>query len=132
MDYCKVIVHGRLTQDPEIRYTAGGTPIASFSIAINRKYRKGDSGELTEAVTFVPVRVFGKAAEHAGQYLGKGRAVLVDGEIRSSEWTDKESGKGRYLLYVAAQKIIYLGKANGQPAPAGPEEPSETADDVPF
>jgi single-strand DNA-binding protein len=133
MDYCKIILHGRLTQDPEIRYTPAGTAVASFSVAINRKFRKGDSGELTEAVTFLPIRAYGKMAEHAGQYLGKGRPVLVDGEIRSSEWTDKESGKGRYLLYVAAQKIIYLGKANGQPAAAGPEEPSETADsDIPF
>ncbi len=135
MDYCKVIVHGRLTQDPEIRYTPAGMAVASFSVAVNRKFRKGDSGELTEAVTFLPIRAFGKLAEHAGQYLGKGRPVLVDGELRSSEWTDKESGKGRYMLYVAAQKIIYLGKANGHPpqADAAPEEPGEAADaDVPF
>jgi len=131
MDYCKVIMHGRLTQDPEIRYTPAGTAVASFSVAVNRKFRKGDSGELTEAVTFLPIRAFGKLAEHAGQYLGKGRPVLVDGELRSSEWADKESGKGRYMLYVAAQKIIYLGKANGQPA--AEEGPAEAADaDVPF
>jgi single stranded DNA-binding protein len=131
MDYCKVIMHGRLTQDPELRYAQSGTAMASFSLAINRKFRKGDSGEFTEAVTFIPIRAYGKAAEHAGQYLGKGRAVLVDGELRSSEWTDKASGQGRYMLYVAAQKIIYLGKANGQPV--APEEPAEATDaDVPF
>jgi single-strand DNA-binding protein len=131
MDFCRITLLGRLTANPEIRYTPGGTAVASFSVAINRRYRKGDSGELAEAVTFIPVRVFGKQAENAGQYLGKGRAVLLDGELRSSEWTDKESGKGRYMLYVAAQKIIYLGKANGQPA--AEQEPAETADaDIPF
>lgn len=131
MDYCKVIVHGRLTQDPEIRYTPGGAAVANFSVAVNRKFRKGDGGELVEAVTFLPVRTFGKSAENAGQYLAKGRPVLIDGELRSSEWKDKESGQNRSMLYVAAQKIIYLGKGNGQPAPQ--EEPSDAADaDVPF
>ena len=135
MDYCKVIVHGRLTQDPEIRFTPAGTAVASFSVAINRKFRKGNSGELTEAVTFLQVRAYGKSAEHAGQYLGKGRAVLVDGELRSSEWTDKATGQGRTMLYVAAQKIIYLGKANGQlpQADETSEEAAEATDaDVPF
>ncbi len=130
MDYCKVIVHGRLTQDPEIRYNPAGTAIASFSVAINRKFRKGDAGDLTEAVTFLPVRAFGKVAEHAGQYLGKGRAVLVDGELRSSEWKDKESGQNRSMMYVAAQKIIYLGKANGQST--APEDQANSDADVPF
>ena len=131
MDYCKVIVHGRLTQDPEIRYTPSGTAVANFSVAINRKFRKSDGGDLAEAVTFLPVRAYGKAAEHAGQYLGKGRAVLVDGELRSSDWTDKESGQNRHMLYVAAQKIIYLGKAtNGQSA--APEEQAGAESDVPF
>ena len=88
-------------------------------------------GELTEAVTFLPARVFGKQAENTGQYLGKGRPVLVDGEIRSSEWTHKDSGVTRRMLYVAAQKIIYLGKANGQPV--SPEETEAvTEGDVPF
>ena len=131
MDYCKIILSGRLTHDPELRYTSGGSAVASFSVAINRKFRKGDTGELTDAVTFLPVRVFGKSAENAAQYLGKGRAVLVDGEIRSSEWTDKDSGQGRSMLYVASQRIVYLGKANGK-ASAG-EVPDEAADsDVPF
>jgi len=130
MDYCKVIVHGRLTQDPEIRYTPSGTAVANFSVAINRKFRKGNGGDLTEAVTFLPVRAYGKVAEDAGQYLGKGRAVLVDGELRSSAWKDKDSGQNRSMLYVAAQKIIYLGKANGQSAP--PEEQGDKDADVPF
>jgi len=133
MDYCKVIVHGRLTKDPEIRFTPGGTAVANFTVAVNRKFRKGNSGEATEAVTFLPVRTYGKSAEHAGQYLAKGRPVLVDGELRSSEWTDKATGQGRSMLYVAAQKIIYLGKGNGNGQSAPQEEANDAADaDVPF
>jgi single-strand DNA-binding protein len=97
---------GRLTQDPEVRYTPSGTAVASFSVAVNRKYRKAEGEELVEAVTFVSVRSFGKPAEHAGQYLHKGRQVLVDGELRQDEWTDKESGEKRQRLYVVAQRMI--------------------------
>lgn len=130
MDYCKIILHGRLTQDPEIRYTPSGAAVASFSVAINRKYRKGEEGKLAEAVTFVPVRSFGKAAEHAGEHLGKGRAVLIDGELRASEWKG-EGAETRRMLYVAAQKIIYLGKANGKPADREQSADAEGGD-IPF
>lgn len=131
MDYCKIILHGRLTQDPEVRYTPSGGAVASFSVAINRKYRKGEEGKLEEAVTFVPVRSFGKAAEQAGEHLSKGRAVLIDGELRSSEWKG-EGGETRRRLYVAAQKIIYLGKANGKPAAQGESGGAADSEDIPF
>jgi len=131
MDYCKIILHGRLTQNPEIRYTPSGAAVASFSVAINRKYRKGEEGKLAEAVTFVPVRSFGKAAGQAGEHLAKGRAVLIDGELRSSEWKG-EGGETRRMLYVAAQKIIYLGKANGKPAAQGETGGAADSDDIPF
>lgn len=130
MDYCKTIIQGRLTKDPKVRYTPSGAAIASFSVAINRKFRKGGEEELTEAVTFVPVRAFGKAAEGAGLYLAKGRGVLIDGELRSSEWKG-ENDQTRRMLYLAAQKIIYLAKANGKPASQEVQE--EGADpDIPF
>lgn len=134
MDYCRITMLGRLTQDPEIRYTPSGTAVASFSVAVNRKYRKAEGEELVEAVTFVSVRSFGKPAEHAGQYLHKGRQVLVDGELRQDEWTDKESGEKRQRLYVAAQRIIYLGKGSGDGGgKASPESSGDVDDaDVPF
>jgi single-strand DNA-binding protein len=132
MDYCRITMLGRLTQDPELRYTPAGTPIAGFSVAINRKYRKSESEEMVEAVTFVSVRSFGKSAEHAGQYLHKGRPVLVDGELRQDEWTDKESGEKRQRLYVAAHKIIYLGKGNGNGQATAQEGADQGDADIPF
>lgn len=130
MDYCRIILHGRLTQDPEIRYNGSGAAVASFSVAINRKFRKGEGDKLTEAVTFVPIRAYGKTAEHAVEHLGKGRPVLIEGELRSSEWKG-EGGEPRRMLFVAAQKIIYLGKANGKAA--FQENSADTSEaDVPF
>ena len=133
MDYCRILLLGRLTQDPELRYAPSGTAIASFGMAINRKYRKADGEALVEAVTFLDVRAFGKTAEHAGQYLEKGRPVLVDGELRQDEWTDKESGEKRQRFYVAAQRIVYLGKANGDGKAAAPMADADVSDpDIPF
>jgi single-strand DNA-binding protein len=132
MDYCRITMLGRLTQDPEVRYTPSGTAVASFSVAVNRKYRKAESEELVEAVTFVSVRSFGKPAEHAGQYLNKGRQVLVDGELRQDEWADKESGEKRQRLYVVAQRIIYLGKGNGNGQTPAPEGGDAGEADIPF
>ncbi len=134
MDYCRITMLGRLTQDPEVRATPGGTAVAGFSVAINRKYRKAETEEIVEAVTFVAVRTFGKPAEHAGQYLHKGRQVLIDGELRQDEWTDKESGEKRQRLYVVAQRIIYLGKANGHGhgQTAGQDSPDQGEADIPF
>lgn len=130
MDYCRIILHGRLTQDPEIRYNGSGAAVTSFSVAINRKYRKGKKEELAEAVTFVPIRSFGKTAEHAVEHLAKGKAVLIDGELRSSEWKG-DDGETRRRLYVAAQKIIYLGKTNGKPADREQSADAEGGD-IPF
>ena len=134
MDYCRITMLGRLTQDPEMRATPGGTAVAGFSVAINRKYRKAETEEIVEAVTFVAVRAFGKPAEHAGQYLHKGRQVLIDGELRQDEWTDKESGEKRQRLYVVAQRIIYLGngKGHGPGQTAAQDSPEQGEADIPF
>ena len=132
MDYCRITMLGRLTQAPEVRYTPSGTAVASFSVVVNRTFRKAESEELVEAVPFVSVRSFGKPAEHAGQHLLKGRQALVDGELRQDEWTDKEGGEKRRRLYVAAQRIISLGKANGHGKAAAPMGGADVSDQDPI
>ena len=99
-----------------------------------RKDRKAETEEIVEAVTCVAVRTFGKHAEHAGQYLHKGRQVLIDGELRQDEWTDKESGEKRQRLYVVAQRIIYLGngKGHGPGQTAAQDSPEQGEADIPF
>jgi len=78
--YHQILVVGRLGRDPEMRYTQGGTPVTSFSIATSRKYNKGD-GQLVEETIWIRVSVFGKQAESSAQYLKKGSAVLVEGRL---------------------------------------------------
>ncbi|MBI4679635.1 MAG: single-stranded DNA-binding protein, partial [Nitrospirae bacterium] len=69
----KIILIGKLTRDPEIRYTPQGTSVCNFGIAVNRRYKQGDA--LKEEVTFINVVVFGKQADTCGQYLNKGSSV---------------------------------------------------------
>jgi single-strand DNA-binding protein len=145
----KVILVGNLTRDPELRYTPKGTAIAKLGLAVNRVWTN-ESGEKKEEVTFVDVDVFGRTAENVGQYMRKGRPILVEGRLRLEQWDDKQTGQKRSRLGVVAETVQFLGSANGEgaaPAPraarppaAAPAPAPESAegdappesDDVPF
>jgi single-strand DNA-binding protein len=103
----KVILIGNLTKNPELRYTPNGTPVASFGLAINRKYRQAE--ELKEEVCFVDIVVFGKQAEHCGQYLSKGNGVIVDGRLQQRRW-ETDDGQKRSKHEVVAQTVTFLPK----------------------
>ena len=143
----KVILAGNLTRDPELRYTPKGTAIARLGIACNRKW-KSETGELKEEVTFVDVDAFGKQAETIGQYLKKGRPILIEGRLRYDTWEDKQSGQKKSKLGVVLENFQFLdsggGRGEGASAPArsaaAPASPAEATDaeaphegdDVPF
>ena len=76
---------GRLTRDPELRYTTGGIPVCHFRIAVGRKYKDRNSSEWKEEVAFVPCSVWRETAERCGQRLKKGSPVFVEGRLRSKE-----------------------------------------------
>lgn len=99
---------GRLTRDPELRYTPKGTAVADISMAINR-YRSSDSGERTEETTFVDVTLWGKTAETANQYLAKGREVFIEGRLQLDSWEDKASGQKRSKLKVVGEAMQFIG-----------------------
>lgn len=103
----KVILIGNLTKTPELRYTPSGTPVASFGLAVNRKFRQGE--ELKEEVCFIDIVVFGKTAEHCGQYLSKGSGVIVDGRLQQRRW-ETEDGQKRSKHEVVAQTVNFLPK----------------------
>ena len=103
----KVILIGNLTKNPELRYTPNGTPVANFGLAVNRKYRQAE--ELKEEVCFVDIVVFGKQAEHCGQYLSKGNGVIVDGRLQQRRW-EAEDGQKRSKHEVVAQTVTFLPK----------------------
>lgn len=103
----KVILIGNLTKNPELRYTPNGTPVASFGLAVNRRYRQAE--ETKEEVCFIDVVVFGKQAEYCGQYLSKGNGVIVDGRLQQRRW-ETEDGQKRSKHEVVAQTVTFLPK----------------------
>jgi single-strand DNA-binding protein len=146
----KVILVGNLTRDPELRYTPKGTAVAKLGLAVNRVWTN-DAGEKKEEVTFVDVDVFGRTAENVGQYMRKGRPILIEGRLKLDQWDDKQTGQKRSKLGVVAETVHFLGSPGGSeggapaaPRPARPaassapaaepvegDEPPEN-DDVPF
>ncbi len=131
----KVILLGNLTRDPEVRYTPNGIAVASFAIAVNRKYKQGD--ETKEEVSYIDIVVFGKQAESCGQYINKGDSVLIDGRLQQRRW-ETEEGQKRNKIEVVAQSVNFMpkrssaghGGAHAQPEPA-PEAPVDEGD-IPF
>jgi len=149
-NFNKVILAGNLTRDPELRYTPKGTAVARITLAVNRKW-KSETGELKEEVTFVDVDAFGKTAETIGQYLKKGRPILIEGRLRYETWEDKQTKQKKSKLGVVLENFQFLDSGGGRgesgsgeapaprpaaasaPAPEGGEaDAPPEGDDVPF
>ncbi|MFC1570167.1 single-stranded DNA-binding protein [Candidatus Omnitrophota bacterium] len=113
----KVFLMGNLTRDPELRYIPSGTAVANFTVAVNRPY-KDTAGEKKEEVSFIRVVVWGKMAEVCGEYLTKGRPVLVEGRLKSRAW-EAQDGQKRSALDVVAVSVQFLGGRDKAQAPAG-------------
>ena len=97
---------GRLTKDPEVRYTQNNIPVANFSIAVNRRFkREGD----TETADFFNVIVWNKTGEFVGKYFKKGQQILVSGRIENRNWTDQQGVK-HYATDVIAEEVDFAGK----------------------
>ena len=103
----KVILVGNLGADPELRHTPGGAAVANLRIATTEVFKDKD-GNRQEKTEWHRVSVWGKQAEHCGQYLAKGRQVYVEGSLATREWTDKDGVK-RYSTEVKAFQVTFLG-----------------------
>ncbi|MFH0777996.1 MAG: single-stranded DNA-binding protein [Candidatus Eisenbacteria bacterium] len=125
----KVLLSGRLTRDPELRYTPSGVAVLTFSLAANRRY-KDQSGEWKEEVTFVNVVTWQRQAELASEFLKKGSAAFVEGRLQSRTWETNEGTK-RSVIEVRAERLQFLDKLKreSETEPAVEEAGSE---DVPF
>ncbi|WP_373731447.1 single-stranded DNA-binding protein [Bacteroides heparinolyticus] len=123
-----VILIGRLTKDPELRYIqATGRAVTSFSIAVDREFR-GSNGE--RQADFFNVVVWGKMAENVANYLEKGRQVAVDGRIENRSY-ENDKGEKRYVTEIIANKVEFLGGGgNGQGDGGGYRQLED--DNVPF
>jgi single-strand DNA-binding protein len=134
-NFNKVILAGNLTRDPEVRYTPKGMAISKITLAINRTW-KNETGETKEDVTFVDVDAFGRQAEVIGQYLKKGRPLLVEGRLKYDTWDDKQSGQKRSKLGVVLESFQFLdsgnrGEGNGPEAPRRAAAPAAAASAAP-
>ena len=108
----KVILVGNLGAGPEVRYTAGGTAIASLSIATSEQWTDKQSGQKQERTEWHRVKLFGRLAEIAGEYLKKGRQVYIEGSLRTDKYTDKQ-GVERYSTDIIASELQMLGGMGG-------------------
>ena len=102
----RVILIGRLTKDPELRYTQNGTAVASFTLAVNRT-RTNQQGE--READFIPVVVWQKQAENCANFIGKGSLVAVEGRLQIRTYDDKE-GQRRWVTEVVAENVRFLDK----------------------
>jgi len=115
----RVFLMGNLTRDPELRYTPGGTPVASFGLAVNHRF-KDRNGNWKDEATFVDIETWGRQAETCSQYLSKGRAALIEGRLRLAQWESKQ-GEKRSKLKVVAERVQFIGP----PRQGGPEGRAE-------
>ena len=142
----KAILVGNLGRDAEIRFTAGGTPVATVSLATTERFTDRD-GQKREDTQWHRIVIWGKTAESLHEYLTKGKQIYVEGRIQTREWTDKE-GKQNKTTEIRADRIVLLGggggggdrgprpsrerysEGEGQHEPAHVDVPQD--DDIPF
>ena len=104
----KIIVIGNVGRDPEMRYTASGQAVTSFSVASNRRYRTAD-GEQREETEWFNVSAFGRLSEICNQYLTRGQQVYIEGRLRGRSYTDRD-GQPRYSLDITLNEMQMLGR----------------------
>ena len=112
----RVILVGNLTRDPELRYTPGGTAVTDIGLAVNDR-RKNAQGEWVEETTFVDVTLWGRTAEIASEYLGKGAPALIEGRLKLDTW--ESEGQKRSKLKVVGEKLQLLGARGAGQGGAG-------------
>jgi len=130
----RVLLIGNLTRPPELRYTPSGTAVADLRLAVNRNYTT-QGGEKRDEVCFLTIVVWGKQAESCGEYLDKGSPIFVEGRLQTRDWEGKD-GQKRSVTEVVAERVQFMGRTKGSPAPATAAAPfadeAPADDDVPF
>ena len=130
----KAILVGNLGRDAEMRFTAGGTPVATVSLATTEKFTDRD-GQKREDTQWHRIVIWGKTAETLHEYLTKGKQIYVEGRIQTREWQDKE-GKQQRTTEIRADRIVLLSSGGGDRGAMRPardryqEAPSEATADI--
>lgn len=108
--YNRVILMGNLTRDIELRYTPNGTAVTDIGVAVNDR-RKSADGDWIEETTFVDVTLWGRTAEVASEYLGKGSPIFLEGRLKLDSW--EKDGQKNYKLRVVCERMQLIGGRDG-------------------
>ncbi len=129
----KALIIGNLGQDPEIKYTQSGSPVANLSVATSERWKDKNTGEQKEQTEWHRVVVFGRLAEIAEQYLKKGSKIFIEGKIQTRNWEDADGNK-KYTTEVVAREMTMLdSKASmSSDAPSSDSPSKETPKDESF
>lgn len=106
-----VVLSGNLTRDVELRTTPNGAAVASFGLAVNRKYKNNTSGEWVDEVSFFNIVVWGRQGETCAQYLKKGSGAAIEGRLQSRSW-EAQDGQKRTVVEVIATNVQFTGGRN--------------------
>ncbi len=113
----KVILIGNMTADPELKQTAAGISVCSFSIAVNRRFAKADQGQ--QNVDFINIVTWRQSAEFVSRFFKKGNPILICGQLQTRTWTDNQ-GQKRYATEVVADEVSFVASnAQNANAPQG-------------
>ena len=126
----KAILVGNLGRDAEMRFTAGGTPVATVSLATTERYTDRE-GQKKEDTQWHRVVIWGKTAESIHEYLTKGKQIYVEGRFQTREWTDKEGQKVKTTEIRADRVVLLSGGGDGRGRPARERYGTEGADVAP-
>ncbi|RUL87597.1 single-stranded DNA-binding protein [Tautonia sociabilis] len=132
-DLNKVFLIGRLTHDPELRYTPNGTPVSDLRLATTRTYNTRD-GDRREEPLYIDVTVWNRQAENCCQFLKKGRQIHVEGYLKMDSWEDRNTGEKRSKIKVEADRVQFLDgrRDDGPGGGSGYGGPSSDRGDVEY
>lgn len=135
----KVVLIGRLTKDPELRYTSNNIPVCSFSLAVNRPFQSASNDRSAD---FFNCTAWRKQAENIAKYVSKGSMVAVEGRLQTRDYMDEKINARRYITEIVADSVVFLdSKSQGNDDTPNEKEPDEdidtgnfnnVEDDLPF
>lgn len=120
----KVIIVGRLGNDPEMRTMPNGDPVAKINVATSEEWTDKNTGEKKQNTEWHSIIAFRKLADIIGQYLKKGSQVYVEGKIRTRKWQD-QNGQDRYTTEIIADQLQMLSSSQGKPKPQSQPQQSQ-------
>ena len=136
----KVILVGNVGQDPEVKYTPSGVPVARVTLATNERFKDGND-QWQDRTEWHSIVAWQRLAEIVGEYVRKGAKLYIEGKLQTTSWQDRQSGEKKYRTEIVARDLVLLGsRENGQNAAAhtagegSNTEPASSVvdDDIPF